>query len=66
MSANDNILRRINQLESFAGLILKEATMLKQELSGVVSGNSPKRGEKKSKASTKKAVSNRALKRTRQ
>lgn len=38
------ILRRLGQLEILCGLMQKEATMLKLELSGVVSDNSPKRG----------------------
>lgn len=38
------ILKRLNSLEFAAGLILQEATMLKQELSGVVSGNSTRKG----------------------
>ncbi len=37
-------LRRLDQLELLGGLMQKEATMLKRELSGVVSDNSPKRG----------------------
>lgn len=38
------IINRLTQLELFAGLIIKEATMLKQELSGVVSDNSTRKG----------------------
>jgi hypothetical protein len=38
------ILRRLDQLELLGGLMQKEATMLKRELSGVVSDNSPKKG----------------------
>lgn len=38
------IIQRLNQLEVLGGLMVKEATMLKQELSGVVSDNSPRKG----------------------
>ena len=38
------ILARIDRLESIGIACVQEATFLKQELSGVVSGNSPKRG----------------------
>jgi uncharacterized membrane protein len=38
------IINRLTQLELFAGLIIKEATMLKQELSGVVSDSSTRKG----------------------
>lgn len=65
MKSTTNILRRLNQLESLAGLILNEATMLKQELPGVVSGNSPKRENKVPKARITKAIGNRALTRVR-
>jgi hypothetical protein len=51
------ILQRIGQLETFAELILKEATMLKQELSGVVSDNSPRKGKR---ISTTEVLSKRA------
>jgi len=38
------IFKRLDQLEILGGLMQKEATMLKLELSGVVSDNSPKKG----------------------
>jgi len=38
------ILKRLDQLEILGGLMLQEATMLKQELLGVVSGNSTRKG----------------------
>lgn len=46
MTSQATILKRLGQLENFAELILKEATMLKQELSGVVSDNSPRKGKR--------------------
>ncbi|MFY0481640.1 hypothetical protein ACI6PS_03470 [Flavobacterium sp. PLA-1-15] len=57
------ILQRINQLEMFAGLIINEATMLKQELSGVVSDNSPQKG-KLPASEIAKVLSNRHQKRS--
>ncbi|HEX8575799.1 MAG TPA: hypothetical protein VF677_05855 [Flavobacterium sp.] len=38
------ILKRLDQLEILGGLMLQEATMLKQELLGVVPGNSTRKG----------------------
>lgn len=40
----NKIISRLTQLELFAGLILQEATMLKQELLGVVSDSSTRKG----------------------
>ena len=44
MTNQTKILRRLDQLETLAGMVVKEATMLKQELSGVVSESSPRKG----------------------
>jgi hypothetical protein len=38
------IFKRLDQLEILGGLMVKEATMLKQELSGVVSEGSTRKG----------------------
>lgn len=46
MSQDSKILTRINRLESIAVMMLEEATMLKRELPGVVSGNSTRKGKK--------------------
>jgi hypothetical protein len=53
---NPKILNRLNQLEILAGLVIKEATMLKQELSGVVSDNSTRKGKGLSEAETSKLL----------
>ena len=45
MSSDAKILRRIDRLESIAGMMLEEASMLKKELSRVVSGNSTRKGK---------------------
>lgn len=63
MTNQATILKRIGQLENFAELILKEATMLKQELSGVVSDNSPRKGKR---VSTAEVLSKRAKSRLKQ
>lgn len=44
MTNQTKILRRLDQLETLAGMVVKEATMLKQELQGVVSSNSTRKG----------------------
>lgn len=41
---NKNIQRRLNAMKHFAALILQEAAMLEQELPGVVSGSSTRKG----------------------
>lgn len=55
----NKILQRLNQLEAMGSLIVKEATMLKQELSGVVSDNSTRKG----KTNVTAVLGNRAKKR---
>ena len=39
------ILNRLDQVEAYANLLMKEASMLRAELSGVVSDNSPQKGK---------------------
>lgn len=60
-----SILNRINTLELFAKEILKETTLLRNELSGVVSGDSPKGKRGFSDSEILKIKYNRRLKRLR-
>ncbi|WP_448933232.1 hypothetical protein [Flavobacterium sp.] len=44
MMSNAKILQELDQLEAFADILKNKASMLKKELSGVVSDSSPQKG----------------------